>query len=130
MAWSDPSDADYVPLELQRTNTRFAFGRMQFRSFMARVGCTIMIRGHERIVEGLRRVYPDPDLMLLSLFSSGGATNDDLPLDSNYRDVSPMALQIRHKDGKTRITHFPIAYERYNDPAYNGFLRPRPQARG
>src|SRR5262249_23159494 len=32
MAWSDPSDADFVPLDLQRTNTRFAFGRMQFRT--------------------------------------------------------------------------------------------------
>src|SRR5262249_3699162 len=46
MAWSDPSDADFVPLDLQRTNTRFAFGRMQFRGFMARVGCTVMVRGH------------------------------------------------------------------------------------
>jgi hypothetical protein len=67
--------------------------------------------------------------MLLSLFSSGGATNQDLPLESNYRDVSPMALRIQYKDGHYRVMPFPIAYERYNDPAYNGFLRARGGAR-
>ncbi len=122
MAWSDPSDADFVPLELQKSNARFPFGRMQFRAFMARLGCSVMIRGHERIVEGLRRVYPDPDALLLSLFSAGGASNSDLPLDSNYREVVPMALTIRHKDGMSRITPFPIAYERYCHPAYNALL--------
>jgi hypothetical protein len=130
MAWSDPSDADFVPLDLQRSNTRFPFGRMQFRGFMTRVGCSVMVRGHERVVEGLRKVYPDPDLMLLSLFSAGGATNQDLPADSNYREVTPMGLIIRHKNGMSRITPFPIAYERYNEPAHNGFLRPRSTARG
>jgi hypothetical protein len=125
MAWSDPSDADFVPLELQRANTRFAFGRMQFRAFMARIGCSVMIRGHERVVEGLRRVYGDPDAMLLSLFSSGGATNEDLPPTSNYREVTPMALTIRHQKGISRVTPFPIAYERYNEQEHNGFLRPR-----
>src|SRR6185437_5131051 len=30
MAWSDPSDADFVPLELQRASARFPFGRLQF----------------------------------------------------------------------------------------------------
>ena len=122
MAWSDPSDADFVPLELQRASARFPFGRMQFRTFMARVGCSVMIRGHERVVEGLRQVYADPDALLLSLFSSGGASNVDLPEDSNYREVVPMALTIRHKDGASRITPFPIAYERYCHPAYNGLL--------
>lgn len=125
MAWSDPSDADFVPLELQRANARFAFGRRQFQAFMARIGCSVMIRGHERVVEGLRRVYGDPDAMLLSLFSSGGATNDDLPATSNYREVTPMALSIRHQNGISRVTPFPIAYERYNEQEYNGFRRPR-----
>ncbi len=36
-----------------------------------------------------------------------------------------MALSIRHRDGASRVTPFPIAWERYNDPAYNAFLRPR-----
>ena len=122
MAWSDPSDADFVPLELQKANARFPFGRMQFRAFMARMGCNVMVRGHERVVEGLRRVYPDPDTILLSLFSSGGAANGDLPAESNYREVVPMALTIQHERGATRITPFPIAYERYCHPAYNGLL--------
>jgi hypothetical protein len=123
MAWSDPSDADFVPLDLQRVNTRFPFGRMQFRSFMARLGCTMLVRGHERVVEGFRRVYKDPDAMLLSLFSAGGSSNVDLPSTSNYREVTPMALTIRHKAGVSRVTPFPIAYERWNDPQYNGLLR-------
>jgi len=127
MAWSDPSDADVVPLELQRSSTRFAFGRLQFERFMARVGCSMMIRGHERVVEGLRRLHGDT---LLSLFSAGGATNDDLPRTSNYREVVPMALSIRHRDGASRVSPFPLAYERYNEPANNGFLRPRPGAWG
>ena len=128
MAWSDPSDADFVPLELQRANTRFAFGRIQFRSFLTRIGCSLMIRGHERIVEGLRYVYRDPDALLLSLFSSGGAANEDLPPNSNYREVSPMALTIRQKDGARRLTPFPIAYERFCHPAYNQLLTPRVRA--
>jgi hypothetical protein len=128
MAWSDPSDADFVPLELQRANTRFAFGRVQFRAFLTRIGCSIMVRGHERIVEGLRYVYRDPDALLLSLFSSGGATNEDLPPHSNYREVTPMALTIRQKDGARRITPFPIAYERYTHPAYNQLLNARVRA--
>ncbi len=121
MTWSDPSDADHVPLELQRANARFPFGRAQFQRFMSRIGCTTMIRGHERVVEGLRTVYSDPEATLLSLFSAGGATNDDLPAESNYREVTPMALMIRHRDGMSRASPFPIEYARYRDPSVNGF---------
>jgi hypothetical protein len=121
--WSDPSDADEIPLELQRANTRFPFGREQYRRFMSRVGCATMIRGHERVVEGLRRVYHDPGALLLSLFSSGGAQSPDLPETSNYREVSPMALLLQHRDGETRITPFPIEYERFTTPATNAFVR-------
>jgi hypothetical protein len=121
MTWSDPSDADHVPIELQRANARFPFGRSQFKRFMARVGCSTMIRGHERVIEGFRTVYGDPEATLLSLFSAGGATNDDLPEASNYREVTPMALTIRHRDGMSRVSPFPIDYARYRDPAVNGF---------
>jgi hypothetical protein len=82
------------------------------------------------VVEGVRCVYGDTDLKLLTVFSSGGASNDDLPPTSNYREVTPMALRIQHKDGKSRIAPFPIAYERYGNPEVNGFLRPRGGARG
>lgn len=128
MVWSDPSDAEFVPLELQKANARFPFGRTQFNAFMAKVGCTVMFRGHERIVEGVRRVYREPGATLFSVFSSGGRTNDDLPWDSNYREVTPMALLVQHKDKVSRVTPFPLAYERYNDPAYNGFLVGRQSA--
>lgn len=129
MLWSDPSEADVVPRDLQNANARFPFGRKQFKSFMARLGLRTLIRGHERIVEGFRPVYDDPDGTLLSLFSAGGATNDDLPPTSNYREVTPMALTIKHTDGVSELTPFLIDYARYNDPRYNAFFSDALQAR-
>jgi Calcineurin-like phosphoesterase len=125
MLWSDPSEADVIPLELQKASARFPFGKRQFKSFMARLGLTTLIRGHERVVEGFRAIYDDPDGQLLSVFSAGGKTNDDLPLSSNYREVTPMALTIRHKDGSSQLTPFVLEYERYNDPEHNAFFRDR-----
>jgi hypothetical protein len=122
MLWGDPSEADAVPRELQRASARFSFGRRQFQSFMARVGCSVMVRGHERIVEGFQSVYGDGPCKLLTLFSAGGAENDDLPRDSNYREVRPMALTIRRRAGVSTITPFEIDYARYNDPRYNAFF--------
>ncbi|WP_437673984.1 metallophosphoesterase family protein [Sorangium sp. So ce131] len=123
MLWSDPSEVDAIPPELQAATARFPFGKRQFRSFMQKLGCTTLIRGHERILEGFRVVYDDPDCRLLTLFSAGGRTNDDLPPTSNYRDVTPMALTIHHKAGISQLTPFVIEYERYNDPKYNAFFR-------
>jgi hypothetical protein len=77
---------------------------------------------YERVVEGFRRIYDSPDARLLSLFSAGGRTNADLPETSNYRDVTPMALTIRHRDGVSQVSPFVIEYERYNDPRYNRFF--------
>ena len=48
MLWSDPSEAESIPLDLQKANARFPFGRKQFKSFLARIGATTLIRGHER----------------------------------------------------------------------------------
>ena len=56
MMWSDPSTADVIPADLQDQAARFAFGRMQFRAFMQRVGSHTMVRGHEKVADGLRRV--------------------------------------------------------------------------
>ena len=123
MLWSDPSEADVIPLELQKASARFPFGKKQFKSFMAQLGLTTLIRGHERVVEGFRAIYDDPDGQLLSVFSAGGKTNSDLPLSSNYREVTPMALTIRHKDGSSQLTPFLLDYERYNDPEHNAFFR-------
>jgi len=129
MLWSDPSDTDMVPEKLQAANARFPFGRRQFQSFMQKIGCTTMVRGHERVVEGFRTIY-DGDLKLLSLFSAGGQNNDDLPPTSNYRDVTPMALLLHYEFGVSQITPFVIDYERYNDPKYNAFFRNRLRAEG
>ncbi len=123
MLWSDPSDAEYIPLELQKSNARFPFGKRQFKSFMSRVGATTMVRGHERVVEGWKTVYDLDGTRLLNLFSAGGRTNKDLPESSNYREVVPMALSMKHKDGVTQMTPFVIDYERYNDPKYNAFFK-------
>jgi hypothetical protein len=123
MMWSDPSEADVVPLDLQKANARFPFGRRQFHDFMGRVGCKTMVRGHERVCEGFRKVYDDPEGILLTLFSAGGATNDDLPPDSAFREVTPKALTIRLANGVSTFVPFEIDYERFNDPRHNAFFR-------
>ncbi|HEU4614755.1 MAG TPA: metallophosphoesterase, partial [Kofleriaceae bacterium] len=48
MMWSDPVATDHVPVELQRMDPRFTFGRNQFDAFMQRTGMQALIRGHER----------------------------------------------------------------------------------
>jgi len=123
MLWSDPSQADAIPLELQKQSARFPFGKQQFRAFMKAIGASTMFRGHERVVEGFKEIYSEPDARLLNLFSAGGATNADLPEDSNYREVKPMALTIKHQGGINEITPFEIQYEKYNSPETNAFFR-------
>jgi hypothetical protein len=119
MLWSDPSDTEVVPDELQAAAARFGYGSHQLASFLARIGCGVMVRGHERVVEGLRVRY---DGTHYTLFSAGGADSRDLPAESNYREVIPMGLTIRWKDGKSRVTPFAIDWARYSDPARNRFL--------
>jgi hypothetical protein len=82
-----------------------------------------MIRGHEKVNEGFRRVIEDKEAVLLTLFSAGGKDNNDLPATSNYRAVTPKALTIRYKNGISQLTPFVIEYERYNDPQYNSFFK-------
>ena len=123
MLWSDPSEVDAVPLSLQKANARFPFGKKQLKSFLGKLGLRTLIRGHERVVEGFKTVYDDPEATLISLFSAGGRTNDDLPFASNYREVSPMALTIRHEKGVSELTPFLIDYARYNDPELNAFFK-------
>ena len=128
MMWSDPSQADYIPDELQAQNARFPFGRSQFERFMSTVGATTMVRGHEKIPEGFRSIYPNSSIKLLNLFSAGGADNADLPLDSSYRDVVPMALTIRlAKDGSSKVTPWAIDWKRYNSPTTNAFFASAPE---
>jgi hypothetical protein len=123
MMWSDPSEADVIPLELQQASARFPFGKRQFLQFMSRLGCKVMVRGHEQIDEGFRLVYDEPSAKLATLFSAGGAQNNDLPSDSSYRQVRPMALTIRYCSGVSTLTPFEIDYARFNDPRTNAFFK-------
>ncbi len=127
MLWSDPSQANHVPRELQRENARFPFGKQQFRAFMHKIGANALIRGHEKINDGYRPIYTEPDMALLNLFSAGGKNNRDLPADSSYRQVTPMALTISYKDGVQTATPWLIDYESFNSPDRNGFFRVAPE---
>jgi hypothetical protein len=123
MMWSDPSPTDVVPAELQKESARFAFGRKQFQYFMGQVGCRTMFRGHERVTEGFRKTFDGPEGTLFTVFSAGGATNEDLPEDSSYREVTPLAVTIRHRDGASKVTPLVLDYARFNDPKHNAFFK-------
>ena len=126
MMWSDPAPADHVPVDVQRTNPRFGFGRHQFKSFMERTGMHTMIRGHEQIESGFQVFYDLGEHALLSLFSAGGHDNADLPHDSSYRKVTPMALTMQVGHGVPRVTPWPLHYQPFNYPPHNGLYRPHP----
>ena len=127
MLWSDPSTADYIPDDLQAQNARFPFGRLQFEKFMGQLGCTMMVRGHEKIDQGFKSVYPEGQTALLNLFSAGGVDNNDLPENSSYRTVTPMALTINVEGGNARVTPWEIDYRRFNDPKRNKFFATPPE---
>ena len=127
MIWSDPSTAAHIPDELQRENARFPFGKQQFRAFMNAIGCTTMVRGHEKVDEGFKLVYDEPDVSLVNLFSAGGATNNDLPPGSSYRKVTPMALTIRWKNGQATANPFAIDWQHFQRPDRNSFMKRPPE---
>lgn len=128
MMWSDPSTADVIPADLQDKSARFAFGKLQFKAFMQRVGATALVRGHEKVNEGFVQVYDDPQAQLFTLFSSGGADNEDLPGGSSYRSVKPKALTVKI-DGAGAVTFSPWTpdYKTYNDPERNAFFKAPPE---
>ncbi len=127
MMWSDPSAADVIPAELQDKSARFAFGKLQLRAFLQRVGCRTLVRGHEKVNEGFQMTYDDDAARLITLFSSGGADNEDLPADSSYRTVTPMAMTVKRDPSGTSITPWAPDYKTYNDPARNAFFRVPPE---
>jgi hypothetical protein len=128
MMWSDPSRADVIPDDLQAASARFPFGRNQFRSFMSRIGANLLVRGHEKVNAGFKNVYPnDDDVRLFTVFSAGGVANDDIPADSNYRDVRPMALTIKKQGGEIKATPWSIDYKRYQSPELNAFFQRAPE---
>ncbi len=85
------------------------------------------MRGHEKVNEGFRRVYDDANQLLITLFSAGGKDNKDIPADSSYRSVTPMAMTVKYRDGKSQITPWQIDYARYNSPDTNKFFESRPE---
>lgn len=127
MMWSDPSTADVIPVQLQDQSARFPFGRLQAAAFLQRLGCHTLVRGHEKINEGFRKVYDDEHIVLLTLFSAGGEFNADLPLNSSYRTVKPMALTITWNEGQMEVSPWAIDYEAYNDPERNRFFKLAPE---
>ncbi|MBX3156129.1 MAG: serine/threonine protein phosphatase [Deltaproteobacteria bacterium] len=126
MLWSDPSSADYIPDDLQAQNARFPFGKLQFEAFMQKIGCSMMVRGHEKVDAGFRPIYGD-QISLISVFSAGGVDNQDLPPDSSYRTVTPMAATIRLENGNAQVTPWLIDYKRFNDPKRNRFFASPPE---
>jgi Calcineurin-like phosphoesterase len=127
MLWSDPSRSNYIPAELQRENARFPFGKSQFREFMNRLGTNSMVRGHEKVDEGFKKIFDEPDCVLMNLFSAGGSENNDLPPGSSYRSVTPMALTLRWKHGELASTPWEIDWRTYQNPAKNAFYRSPPE---
>jgi hypothetical protein len=126
MMWSDPGHIDHVFVEQQRMNPRFTFGREQFRAFMERAGLTTMIRGHEQIDRGFDVFYDLGDRLLLTVFSAGGGSNADLPAESSYRTVTPMALSLQYGQGTPTATPWPIEYAPFNYAPHNGLYRAQP----
>lgn len=123
MMWSDPAHADVIPAALQEQTARFPFGRLQLQSFLRRIGCNALVRGHEKVDEGFERVYDDPNGTLVTLFSAGGAENQDLPEGSSYRGVTPKALLVTQEDGTTEMAPFDLDWRSYNDPEHNAFFK-------
>ena len=78
-------------------------------------------------IAGFKDVYRDDDIKLFTLFSAGGIDNADIPADSNYRDVRPMALTITRTKGEIKATPWAIAYERYQSPELNAFMSRAPE---
>ena len=111
MLWSDPSRVDAVPPELQEQSLRFPFGRLQAFQFLDHLECQVLVRGHEKIASGFCQNYDDENVKLFTVFSCGGADNPDLPPDSVYRRVEPMALTIRWENGASTFSPWKIRYE-------------------
>jgi len=123
MMWSDPSSADVIPATLQEQSARFPFGKLQCQAFLQRMGCHTIFRGHEKVEAGFRRTYDSDAVSLFTVFSSGGAENNDLPVDSSYRSVTPMAAVLRYKDGKGEVSPFLIDYKSFNEGSRNAFYQ-------
>ncbi|MBA3538978.1 MAG: hypothetical protein H0T79_05060 [Deltaproteobacteria bacterium] len=71
-------------------------------------------------------IYDLGDRLLLTVFSAGGSTNVDLPPESSYRAVTPMALTLQYGYGTPTATPWPIQYAPFNYAPHNGLYRTQP----
>ena len=71
MVWGDPSE-DVDPM--WKDEVRFEFGRTEFFDFMNKNGYDLLIRGHERVEDGVKHSF---DGRIITIFSTGGRDNDD-----------------------------------------------------
>ena len=128
MMWSDPSSADVIPAALQEQSARFPFGRLQAASFLQRLGCHTLVRGHEKVIDGFDKTYDDENITLITLFSAGGHDNGDLPQNSSYRRVTPKAMTLAiDGEGESTIEPWNIDYQTFNDPEHNAFFKAPPE---
>jgi hypothetical protein len=123
MMWGDPVATDHVPVELQRQTPRFSFGAQQLSQFLARVGCHTLIRGHEQVDTGFMTNFDLGHCRMHTVFSAGGRDNSDLPAESRYRGVVPMALTVRHSGTSIELIPWEIDYARLCGPEHNGLYR-------
>jgi hypothetical protein len=83
-----------------------------------------MIRGHEVIDGGFATTFDLGHHQLHTLFSCGGRDNTDLPAESRYRQVTPMALTVTWSaEDNITATPWPIDYAPFVSPANNGLYR-------
>lgn len=126
MMWSDPSMADIVPASLQQQSVRFPFGKLQASAFLQRMGCHTIVRGHEKVLGGFDHTYDEDSVQLFTLFSCGGASNDDLPQRSGFRKIIPMAISMTIKGKDVSLSPWKIDYKPYNDSDKNAFFKEAP----
>ena len=65
---------------------------------------------------------------MLNLFSAGGSENRDLPVDSSYRAIRPMALTMAYGagGGPPTVTPWPLQYQPFCYEPHNGLYRELP----
>jgi hypothetical protein len=94
---------------------------------MKRMGCTMLVRGHEKVDEGFLKNYDDENITLITLFSAGGEDNGDLPPDSSYRSVTPKSMTVTYVGDDMTVAPWTIDYKTYNDPSTNAFFKRAPE---
>jgi hypothetical protein len=115
------------PTSCRPQNARFPFGRLQFEKLHEADRLHDAGARPREDRRGLPRGLPRQPDDLLNLFSAGGADNDDLPEQSSYRSVTPMACTIHVENGTARVVPWEIDYRRWNDPARNRFFATEPE---